>query len=294
MALLKENECYIVGTLVEVKELKEVLFGPNKDKEGVSAKIVVKSVVNDVENLIELTTFISKVTKAGTINKNYNTILGLNDLLNTRVVVSGATIESERFWAKNTNQLVQSTKYRFNIIRPASSAQTEDKAEFKFGGFVYRELAEKLDENGEIMYYQFSLAQANYKEDNIFIVDFVVPKNNLAAVNAIQKMYEQGATVEVSGICQNVVSISTTTEDVAFGDPIVRTHTRTDRKLIITSGQQPITGEGEYTIDSIKALNEAYTREGIAIKDKASASANDATQETVNKPSKKSALAGLI
>lgn len=298
MALLKTNNCYIIGTLVEVKDFRELTYGED-NREALSATIVVKSQLGEGDenaSLIELRTFCSKLTKAGTVNKNYNTILHIKDLLNQRVVISSATINGDRFWASNTNQLVPVTRYNFNIIRPASATQKDDKAEFSFGGFVYRELSPRTDEDGNVLYYQISIAQANYKENNMHVVDFVIDKDNQAAIKAIEKMYEQGSTVEISGICKNVVTTSVVKEEVAFGDPVEKTFTKTDKKLIITSGQSPVQGEGEYTIEAIKALNDAYTKEGIAIKDKATSdnSSSSASNTVDSKPSKKSALAGLI
>lgn len=299
MALLKTNSCYIIGTLVEVKDFREVTYGAN-NAEAVTATIVVKSQLGEGDenaSLTELRTFCSKLTKAGAVNKNYNTILHIQDLLNKRVVVSGATLNGERFWAKNTNQLVPTTKYNFNLIRPASANQTEDKAEFQFGGFVYRELQPKVNEDGDILYYQMSIAQANYKEDNMHVIDFVVDKDNQTAVKAIEKMYEQGATVEVSGVCRNIISTTVVEEEVAFGEPIKKTYTKTDKRLVITSGQPVIQGEGEYTLENIKALNDAYVKEGTEIKDKANSTvqnSSNASSATDSKPSKKSALAGLI
>lgn len=295
MSLLNTNNCYFVGTLVEVKELKEITYGDD-NKEAVSATIVIKSNLENGESLTELRNFTNKYKKDGTINKNYNSILNINSLLNERVVVSGASIRGERFWSNKTNQLVPAVKYDFNMIRKASINDAEDKAQFEFGGFVARELTEITDTDGNVEYYQITIGQANYKEDNMHMIDFIVGKDNLDAVKAIQKSYTEGSTVSVSGVCSNIVTQITREEEVAFGAPVVKTFTRTDKKLIITSGSAPKEGEGEYTEDAIKTLVDAYTREGIKIKDNSTAKANVNTAEVApkNVPSKKSALAGLI
>lgn len=298
MALLRTNNGYFVGTLVEIKDFKELTYGA-ENKEAVTATIVVKSVLgegeNAVESLTELRNFTSKYTKDGKQNKNYDKILNIKEFLNKRVVIAGAQIVGERFWAKNTNQLVPSTKFNFNLIRLAKDSEV-DKAEFEYGGFVYKELTEKTDADGNVLHYVISIAQANYNENNMQVVEFVVEKDNLAAVKAIQNAYTQGSTVQISGICSNIVTQITKTEEAMFGDPITKVFTRTDKKLIITSGQPVVEGEGEYTVEAIKSLVDAYTREGIEIKDKAmnDSNAQTAQEATKNVSSKKSALAGLI
>lgn len=298
MALLRTNSGYFVGTLVEIKDFKELTYGP-ENKEAVTATIVIKSVLGEgeeqTESLTELRNFTAKYTKDGKLNRNYDKIANINDLLNKRVVISGATISGERFWAKNTNQLVPATKFSFNLIRLAKDSEP-DKAEFQYGGFVYKELTERTDLDGKTICYAMSIAQANFNENNMQVVEFVVDKDNVSAVEAIQRSYTQGSTVQISGICSNIVTQITKTEDTMFGDPVTKVFTKTDKKLIITSGQPVIEGEGEYSIEAIKALADAYTKEGIAIRDKATNESNVQTAQAATKsvPSKKSALAGLI
>ena len=184
--LSKVNTCYFVGTLVEIKNKKE---GSYTSKDGnevpyVSVDIVVKSTIpyngEQIEVTNELRNFTNKFTKSGTVNANYNTICNIEDLLNKRVIVSGASLDGTRFWSARTNQLVPSTKYNFNIIRAAKPTD-EDTATFSFSGFVYKPLTERTNADGDVEYYQMSVAQANYKEDNMFVVDFIVDKDNLKA-----------------------------------------------------------------------------------------------------------------
>jgi len=298
--MLNTNSCYFIGELVEVKRLTQGTF----EREGqeipyVSASIILKCVIRGEENLIQLENFTPALKKDGTPNKNYNTIVNINDMLNKRVVVSGASLSGERFWSTKNNQLVPVTKINFNIINLASRNQTEDKAEFKFGGFVYRELAEKNNEEGELQYYTITLAQANYKEDNMFEIQFTVAKDNFTAAQHIREYYEQGATVEIKGEISNLVSVQTITEEVDFGEPTIRTVTRSEKHFYITGGNKPIVGEGEYSAEAIAALVKAYAISGAKIKEDAlkSTSKTEAAgtpAEAKGAPSKKAALAGLI
>ena len=223
--------------------------------------------------------------------------VNIDELLNKRVVVSGATLQGTRFWSAKTNQLVPSTKYNFNIIRPAKT-DDKDTATFSFSGFVYKPLTERTDADNNVEYYQMSLAQANYKEDGMHVVDFIVDKDNLKAIQVIESKYEQGSTIEIFGICKNIVTNVTKTEETAFGEPITRILPRSDKKLVITQGKEPIIGEGEYTIEDIKRLNAAFIAEGEQIKNKAVNTASAPATNNASSPakpmSKKSALAGLI
>ena len=291
--LKNKNNVYLVGELVEIKDFKEGFYGDNLNY--VSATVVIKSIVNDQELLTEARTFINELKKDGTPNKNYSVIKNIQNMLNKRVVISGATLRGERFWSAKTNQLVNSVKVNFNLIRLASSRDNEDTVTFEFGGFVTRPLQEVVDENNVVKYYQITLGQANFKEDNMFEVSFTVDADNEKAARAIENMYEAGATVEISGVCRTIVNVVEKTTEVAFGDPIVKKYNNVDRKFVITSGSEVITGEGEYTADVIDRLVAAYKAEGKEIQSKASNAATDSSVSNAPKPrSKNSSLAGLI
>lgn len=291
--LNNKNNVYLVGELVEIKDFKEGFYGDNLNY--VSATVVIKSIVNDQELLTEARTFINELKKDGTPNKNYSVIKNIQNMLNKRVVISGATLKGERFWSTKTNQLVNSVRVNFNLIRLASSRDNEDTVTFEFGGFVTRPLQEVVDENNVVKYYQITLGQANFKEDNMFEVSFTVDADNEKAARAIENMYEAGATVEISGVCRTIVNVVEKTTEVAFGDPIVKKYNNVDRKFVITSGSEVITGEGEYTADVIDRLVAAYKAEGKEIQSKASNAATDSSVSNAPKPrSKNSSLAGLI
>ena len=161
-----KNNVYLVGELVEVKDFKEGFYGDNVNY--VAATVVIKSMVNDQELLTEARTFINELKKDGTPNKNYSVVKNIQSMLNKRVVISGATLKGERFWSSRTNQLANAVRVNFNLIRLASTKDKEDTVTFEFGGFVTRPLQEVVDENNVVKFYQITLGQANYKEDNMF------------------------------------------------------------------------------------------------------------------------------
>lgn len=294
MSVINKNNVYIVGELVEVKDFKDDVWGDNKNY--VSATVVIKSIVDDVELLTEARAFINEYTAAGAVNKNYATLKNIHELLNKRVVISGGRLESDRFWSTRTNQLVNSTRIKFNLIRPARPSDNQDKVTFEFGGFVTRAIKEVTDENDEVKYYQISLGQATYKEDNMFQVSFIIDKDNVKAIQFMEDQYVEGATVEVSGICRTIVTQKETTTDVAFGEPIVKTFNNVDKKFVITSGSEVLSGEGEYTDEIINNLVLAYKSSGDAIQAKAAQGEKaDNTAASTPKPKPKNTnLAGLI
>lgn len=294
MSLLNKNNAYIIGEMVEVKDFRKLTYGAD-EKEAVSATIVIKCILEGKENLIEARTFISKLTSKGIENKNYATILNINDMLNKRVVISQGQLQSERFWSSNSQQLINSTKINFNLIRLARQAENEDKATFEFGGFVTRPLVEVCDEDSNVKHYQITLGQANYKEDNMFEVNFIVEKENAKAIKVIDANYEAGKTVEINGICKTIVTQNTVKTEVAFGDPVVKTYTNVDKKFIITGGSEPITGdEGEYTDEVINRLVAAYRTSGEEIQNAKKDASNTTTPVASKEKAKKSSLAGLI
>ena len=69
MSRTKTNKVYIVGTLVEVDAEERVSKSTGKD--FISGKAVIKSVVENVENLIEVKFIAMKKNKDGSDNKNF-------------------------------------------------------------------------------------------------------------------------------------------------------------------------------------------------------------------------------
>ena len=292
--MLNKNKVYIVGELVEIKNFKEGIYD---DKNYVAATIVVKSEVDGQTLLTEARTFTNEKNKDGSLNKNYPTIKNISDLLGKRVVVSGASLVSERFWSSRTSQLVNSTRVKFNVIRLAKSTETEDKASFEFGGFVTRPIKEVTDENNEVIYYQISIGQANYAEDNMFEVNFTVDKDHEKAIQYMEDQYISGATVEVTGVCRTIVTSKSVSVDAAFGEPIAKEYINTDKKFVIISGSEVISGEGEYTEEVINNLVAAYSATGKDIQAKAASAEKTSTASAspAAKPKPKNTnLAGLI
>ena len=296
MSVLNKNNVYLVGELVEVKDFREGTY--SGDKNFVSATVVIKSIVDDQELLTEARTFVNELKKDGQPNKNYATIKNINSWLNKRVVISGASLNGERFWSARTSQLVNAVRVNFNLIRLASANDKEDKATFEFGGFVTRPLTEVVDENGNTKYYQITLGQANYKEDNMFECTFTVDKDNIGAARAIEDKYVSGSTVEINGACRTIVTVVEKETEVAFGAPQVKKFNNVDKKFVILGGSEVITGEGEYTEDIIARLVAAYNAEAKEIQSKASSNEKataSANSNAAPKPkAKSSSLAGLI
>ena len=292
--MLNKNKVYIVGELVEIKNFKEGIYD---DKNYVATTIVVKSEVDGQTLLTEARNFTNEKNKDGSINKNYATIKNISDLLGKRVVVSGASLTSERFWSSRTSQLVNSTRVKFNVIRLAKSTETEDKASFEFGGFVTRPIKEVTDENNDVIYYQISIGQANYAEDNMFEVNFTVDKDHEKAIQYMEDQYISGATVEVTGVCRTIVTSKSVPVEAAFGEPITKEYINTDKKFVIISGSEVISGEGEYTEEVINNLVAAYSATGKDIQAKAASAEKTSTASAspAAKPKPKNTnLAGLI
>mgnify|MGYP003497735368 FL=1 len=173
MALERTNKCYFVGELVEVKDHRLTSYTNKRTGapvEAISTTIVVKCMINDEENVFALSAFCNKINNDGSTNKNYNKLVNVKELVGRRVVISGARLVGDRFWSKQNEQLVPAQKFDFSMIREASDKETEDKAEFEFSGFVVRELAEKCDSEGNLLYYQMTIGQATYKEDKTNVI----------------------------------------------------------------------------------------------------------------------------
>jgi len=79
----KINKCYFTGTLVDVKDGKELEYTDKKTGAQVKAfagTFVLKCLLGDKENpketLVELHNFTKEITQAGKVNKAYAALVG--------------------------------------------------------------------------------------------------------------------------------------------------------------------------------------------------------------------------
>jgi hypothetical protein len=255
----KQNSFKIVGELVEAN--LETKTSGRSGKDFISGKIVIKSVLDGRQQLTEVELYSNKFKQDGTSNKLYETYANLGTLLNKRVRVSGELGES-RFFSTTNSQLVSTTVNRGRYVAPADTGE-KDTTDFSFAGYIVKPLYEKNSKDGELLAYEMVVAQANWNNTKPTLIKFAVAKDNKAAVNAIQKLYEKGMTVSVRGIVSIVTEDVEVSEQTAFGES-TRVYHNTYKNYLIKTGSQPL-DKGTYTSQDILELNRAYEDDGLAI-----------------------------
>ena len=258
MAVLKKNDVFIIGTLVDIKTDVRT---SSENKTYISGKVSVKVVVNGVENIIDASIFAFEKTKEGADSKMFKTYCGLESLLNKRVRITGSLGEGS-IVDESTGDIRHFNQINARFINAAYSTDTEDKATFEYSGFVTRELYERVDKEGNILGYRIEVAQANYNDTNCLVVRFDVSKDDVKKAETISTYYLAGSTVEFQGTLGAITTLETKSVEADFGEPIVKTFVKTEKSYMIVSGNLPLDGNDEsaYSMEMKKALIAAYKK----------------------------------
>lgn len=103
------------------------------------------------------------------------------------------------------------------------------------------------------------------------VIPFIA--RNRGVVDAVSQLWSEGDTVVASGKINFSSKTETTTQEVAFGEPTVKTRTVSVSELIITSGSEPL--EADFAINE-RDLQEAL----VARKERLAAAKDKAANKT--------------
>ena len=254
MERTKINKVEVTGTLSEVDtQVRTTSDGRNY----INGKIVVKVMQGDTESLVELKVLAFEKTKTGAINKLYTAYTGLEGMLFKRVRLTGELRENN--FVRQDGTLQKFNEIALKFVSLAKDADP-DCATFSYSGFVTKSIYERRNKNDELLGYRLEVAQQNYNGTSIQVIRFDIDAQDTNIQTAVDTFYTVGATVEFSGIISYLVSTETRTEEQAFGDPIVRTFTRSEKMFRITSGKEAFSEDdpATYTNEEIRTLVEAY------------------------------------
>lgn len=285
MAVLKKNEVFIIGELVDVKTDVRT---DTKGKTYIGGKVSIKVVVNNVENIIDVSVYANEKTKEGADSKMYKSYLTLDSLLGKRVRVTGNLGEGS-IVDPSTGDVRHFNQINAKFINAAYSTDVEDKATFEYSGFVVRPIYERKDKEDNLLGYRIEVAQANWNDTNCFVVRFDIDKDDTQKAAVIEANYIAGTTVEFSGNLGAVSTIETKTIEADFGDPITKTFAKTDKTYSIVSGNLPLAADDEkaYTDAIIKTLIAAYKQADV---DRVEKARNSTSEEA---PAENSAAAAM-
>lgn len=254
MSKAKINKVYIVG---EVEEVATEIRTTNDGRTYINGKIVVKSIVNGTENLIDVKVLAFEKTKSGETNRLYTNYTKLDSFLHKKVTISGELRDGSM--VNNQGNLIHFNEIYLRFINPAKS-DAVDTATFEYSGFVVKALYERKNKDDELLGYRIEVAQANYNDTAMSVLRFDVDKQDVNIAQAIEANYETQTTVSFSGVI-NYISISETrTEEVAFGAATPKTFVRSEKVFRITGGKEPY-GEDDpaaYTAEEIQKFVADY------------------------------------
>lgn len=244
----RTNKVYIVGTLKEVEQR----LGEKDGRNYVGGKVVIET----RDSMIEMKYFSFEMTEKG-INKRYQNYRDLETLKGRRVKATGE-ISGRAFWQASQGQLIEFNELSLSFMNVAKDTDPA-VATFEYSGWVSTPLNERMDKEGKaLLAYEIELAQANYNGDNMQKIKFTVDPKASKIVAAINQYYHKNSTVAVQGEIHYIPQTETRTEEVAFGDPIVKTFTSVHKRFLITAGKSPILDDLAYSAEQISNLEGSY------------------------------------
>lgn len=270
----RTNKPYIVGTLKEVNLRK----GSKDGKDYIGGDFVVEVTPT---NLIEMKVFSFAKTNDGKENKRYSNYETLESLKGRRVKVTGE-FSGRAFYQASQGQVIPFNEITASFINLAKDTD-ENTATFEFSGYVYKPLTERLDKEEKVIGYDLEVAQANYNGDNIQVIRFSVDPEARGIVNSVRNNYTKHSTISFSGIILHTPVTQTKTEEVEFGDPIVKTFTSVRKSYLITGGKAVIMNDLAYTPAQISALESAYANYIASVEKDAKEQAS-AGKQTISTP----------
>lgn len=280
--ILKENKVWITG---ELTEYDLTIRQDNENREYISGQVVIKSIINGEEQLTPVDLYSRAITAAGAPNKLYASYVALENKIGKRVTIQGE-IQENRYFQENSGQVVSYNRIAGRFINDARANQ-EDRVDFAFAGYIVSPVSERLNQKGDVLFHEITIAEANYNGEFPIYVKFIVTSPKI--VSAIQQLYQKGDTVKVYGKYLVSSSSEEVVEEVTFGEPISRVYTSTFRNLVIESGTEPIEN-GAYSPETIAELDNAYAERGVDIESKGRNVTVSADTPTVKKGLGKSLL----
>ena len=282
----KENGIEVVGVLNEI-DLREGTT--QKGQEYIAGKITIKSNIKvhgiDKEVEIPFNVYANKYTKNGGPNPSYDSIKNVKENMISvascgdpmkasyvRVYQSTGSLRENSFVDKS-GKLVETVRISSGFFNTVSRDKYEEKASFNATIFILA-IDEEVDRDGA--------PTGNLKikggipgyNGTINVIDFIV--ENKDAVDHISSYWFKADTVKIYGIIDYSTTVTKIQEDVGFGEPIEKTITKSERKLVITSGS-PAALDEEEAFDSGEISKAMVARKAE----------QDKKKEEANKPAPK-------
>lgn len=252
--LFKANSFKVVGTLLKADT--NLRTDATTGVQSISVVATIQSVIEGKNNEFTIRLFSKALTKDGKPSGLYDSYSKMSSLEGHKIEISGELSEN-RYYSTNTDQMVSAQVLNGKWVKGVP-ATTADEATFTIGGFVIKEMAEKINKQNEVYRYDIAIAQSNYNGDNISVFNLNVDPTNIDVVNGVRG-YKVGDTVKVMGDLTAVVETKTVADSTAgFGKTVYNTFTNTYKGYYITFGSNAIVNETTYDGMTIQRLVAAY------------------------------------
>ena len=261
---MNNNSVTITGTLVDIGGLREgtIKNGRNTGHEYIGGNIVMKCMLDGVDNRIPVTFFTTDITSTGEHSKLYDNYVALKGKVGRRVTWRGAAIEEHRYVnRKGEVAALQRIKGRF--VNDAHENEA-DSATFTLDDvFVARPLEAKEDKDKKVYAQELLVGQANYNDTSANLIKLNIALDDEEKIRLIQASYTPGSTVSVSGkvryITESKVVAPENEGSDLFGKAEPRTFTNTYGYFFIEHATKPLPkgADGAYTLEKIASYKES-------------------------------------
>lgn len=253
---------------VEIKGiLKDLDISEGVDKNGNehvrgTATIRVDQEVDGkmTENVVPIRMFSKKKTRDGADNKVYQMIEGYKENLTplasvedvskaTKVRIKGELRENSYVGQDGEIRTGWEVSSNFiNIWRPIDESDAEC-ATFEFMGAVIGKMSDEFDRNGdETGRMKMRLITFGYM-GRANVIEVIVDSSKKAAV---ENLYNEGDTIYAIGQIVDTYKSVKYEEEMAIGEPVIRTRTETRRELMFVNGSRPFEEDKAFDADSVK------------------------------------------
>ena len=256
---IKTNSLNIIGTLASIERIEGVSDKSGSPVDYVRGSLSITVKLPTKTMTIPVSFYAAKITKAGNPRK---LVKQINDLvLGQRIAIQG-TINENKFWIADRDQMAKTKKINLVFINDAK--ELPDTATFDYAGFVYKPLKEVFDKDAQSTgQWTISLGQATYLNEYAEIMEFNVDAADRNAIAFIEREYTAGKTVHVVGDVHFDVETVTRSEKADFGPDKVTVYQKNVSILTILSGIAIINADDDYTSEEMSKLVD-----GIAVNDR--------------------------
>ena len=237
MAKESINIVNLIGKIIEIESRTGLT------KKGVPYIGGTVKVETSPDNIVPVGFFAQEITSKGKENPLYKSLKTVAEDFKTvqkdtrevaDVIEIGGARLSENIFFPQSDRMVRSFQINGAFFNRKPNADT--KNEFIVSGEILQ-VIEDIKNDVPAGTLTLRLLVVGYG-DKANILDFKV--EDPAAVKYVQSTFTEGMEVKITGSIVIDETIEEIKEEVAFGDPIIRTTRKTERKLVITSATAPV------------------------------------------------------